>query len=59
MIIKNKSKSFKPWNKRQEWWDEDYIQNKIVEVGKKYNKDNYRIISDMMTYEESIDRCQD
>ena len=45
--------------KRQEWWDEDYITNKIAEVKEKFKVDDYKIIPDMMTYEESIDRCQE
>ena len=45
--------------KRQEWWDEDYITNKIAEVKDKFKINDYKIVNDLMTYEESIDRCQE
>ena len=45
--------------KRQEWWDEDYITNKIAEVKDKFKINDYKIVNDLMTYEESIDKCQE
>lgn len=45
--------------RRQAWYDNKYIENKLEEVNKKFKKSDYLLLDDLMTYEEAMDKCHE
>ena len=45
--------------RRQAWYDNKYIEDKLEEVNKKFKKSDYLLLDDLMTYEEAMDKCHE